>query len=1176
LALITGAIVIGTSNDWGASNVLRWAADRVTTGQRDASPTRLKGREPWQRLQKLTSAPLPPRPTAAAPRSVLFLPLLNRSEQRLHPRFAAAFGETLAAAAHVFGGWSPISPAVSRRLGQELGFSEDYESGSALELDASVLEAAAERVGASAVVLLELSKDGTLRVRSIDFGDSGLGGWDGLEIRLWTAKSRDRTLDRRVLDGPRELLSALVSSGRAGFELPASTTPPQAARDSLAEILASLQFGTLAELRNAEMGLVSLARAHPGWRAPWIELAALRFLRPLSLGFPPEAALLREGPSPARHVARVLGGLEDPQRARLDAIDFHFVPREVRTAELSAVMARLAGSDILRPAIATLHPDRPRGVFGLEGLGPETIYEALLLAQGGGAGEDKAHQAVAALGEQLSQTQRIASGPLLAALYAGREANGDWKGERHFSLVAVPGAWISGMSVARDICLDLPEAAPSRNTCLTALQRGLAVYAPESKLPASSTLLADESQWMRTLGAATARLFDSDLAPLQGPDVPDVKGAQTSWTRHRWFAAAELIRTANEVREARWTDSPLATSAELLAGDATLQLSTPIEQLLTGLYLEPEIGRRRAQRDETEPYLEILAAFDGFPTGLAWQANIRHRNGERKRPAAMLDTLNRADPYDSRWRKRWLHYFAQDERYNRKPEDLIAWLERLVPRTTEIELSLADLHWRAFGEARGASWLRQTLEDRMDDRLTELYVAWIDEGIFRDSEKIAILERALAEFPHPENLRSKLAHLYRYVGKLDRADKLARSLLGTAKHQEACQTLAYVEANRGNPAGMVEILESCAESASNKWHATRLFTHAGFVATDLGHYERAAGLYDRAHEKVGGASWVIEGQGLSAEWAGDFERAEERFEAGNRSYKRPSWLRLLASLHLRQGNVARAREAMGRVFAADAPEAEDYEVMTSIYVREGDLAGLERYLRGEDNRTALRELAKAYEFVGDLDGAVRVLDEVLASTPNSLGTLSSKAAKLLALERYDEAIAIWEPLLANPEWARTARVGLVAAYARSGRSVQAKELVEEYARHYPLHRTTAEWHAIVAEGEGRKADALKWYAKYHSQTPTGRDKGIAHAEAIFAVLLREEQLGRPARGGAELKRMLAQAEFVANKLHLDDDAWSLLARLRAASGDRPGASEASRTAALVNPIRSTRRLANAQ
>lgn len=1174
LALLGGCLGLAASSEWGLANVLNWRTERPIEIERaDPKPATVSTKqEPWQQVQRLNPTPLPPQADDATPGSILFLPLVNRSEHRFHPRFADSFGETLAAAALVFGNGAPIAPELSRRLGRELGFTEDYGSSSSLTLDHEVIQAAAKRVGASSVVFPELASDGELRLRAFDFGGAAVAGWNGLAIKLWPAD--EARVDYRALDGPRLLLEALVASGRAGFSLPGPSPASSVARESLALALASIQGGSVSEFQRAEMALVSLARSHPGWREPWLDLATLRFLRPLSLGTPPEAALLREGPSTARHIARALGSLDDRQRARLDAIDWHFVPRDARAGELTSIVRRLAKDDILRPAIAALHPARSRDGFGLDGLVAETLFEALLLAKARARGEGEGHLAVDALNEQLSEAQRMGSGPLLAALYSGRKAGGDWGGERDTSLLAVPGTWYAGMSVARTLCLDL--AGASQQACFAALHRALSIYAPAGEVP-EPALLSDDSQWYASLGAAVAHLFDESLPVLEGDRVPDVEGARGRWARHQWLAVAELTRTANDVLAARWTAPALATPAELLAGNARLQLSTPIETLLASLYIEPEIGRRRFKSDEYEPYLEILTPFDGFATALALHSGISRRDGNRwKQVLAQLDQLNRSDPYDARWCGRWRSYFRASDRTH-QPQDGIDWLVKLVPRTVEIELSLAELQGRASGEAeQEVRHLAAALDERLDDRLAKKYVESVEEGIYRDAERISILERALAEFPHRNDLQSKLAFLYRYVGDLDRARKLAKSLLGTGEHRDACKTLAFAEANGGNPPGMIEILESCANTAKNKWHAANLYAVAGAVSADLAEYDRAAAFYARARERVGGAGWVLNGQALSAEWSGDYEAAEKYLESVHRSYKSTLALRRLAVLYLRQGRTADARAAIERVLERKAPGAHEYSVIASIHIREGDLQGLERYLREQGNPQSGLALAQAYQDIGAPHQGLGVLDELMKDAPDvKSSALVKKASILLELERYDEVIALWEPLRDDPKQGSWARWGLIRAYARSGRPERARELADEYARHYPRHRTVAEWRAIIAEAEGRKADALKWYARYRRQTPTGRDDEWGHARLMLRVLRREEKLGRPARGGAELADMVAQAEYVANKLHLVSEAWSLVARLRDAAGDAEGASDARRMAATVNPIRESRRLARA-
>ena len=114
------------------------------------------------------------------------------------------------------------------------------------------------------------------------------------------------------------------------------------------------------------------------------------------------------------------------------------------------------------------------------------------------------------------------------------------------------------------------------------------------------------------------------------------------------------------------------------------------------------------------------------------------------------------------------------------------------------------------------------------------------------------------------------------------------------------------------------------------------------------------------------------------------------------------------------------------------------------------LDDFERALRqkpGNTNILQLRGMAKL--MLGDPDGALTDLTAVVEQMPNNFSARFNRGAVLQSMRRFDEAIAIYEQLLADGMSTKELRTAYATTLHSSGRSTEAVPLLQKLTEEFP-------------------------------------------------------------------------------------------------------------------------------
>jgi tetratricopeptide (TPR) repeat protein len=1071
--------------------VLALAADRIhwlpipgpSEANQDASQTDGPSRPEWMRGRALEPTELPPEPEVVTERSVLFFPTLNRSRFRLHPALSGAFDRTLAVYASAFLGLEPVAPWAAEAVARELGAPAAYSRASTFALDDALAARAARRVGAASIVWVELGPDLTVRVSARDFGAPAVASWHGLEIASVAADGQPGgDLDRSLYDAPRKLLSALRSSGRLPARAPEG--PPSDGPASLRAAIALQGAGSLGEFRESERSLAALATRHPHWAEPWVELAAVRVRRALVDGVHDfDSAVLGDGPLAARHIALAIGGLAPATAGRLAAVDNAVLVSASRDGELESVLAALAPDDPMRALLAYFYWCRPREGFDLKHVRADELLDRLFLAAGAAGGEAARREAVNALATSIGRDATFASPPILGFFEDVADDRNDWAAQIAFSIGSSFHSAAGAFDVARELCLPLAAGAPAARDCWKSVRDGIATYVTGDELPGDAAALADDTTWRHVLSVAMAKFFDPEIAERNAARLPDVAGLEWPPFRPLWLLAATLSDTANGALRARERSELRALPGELAMADARAQLSGAIDQVLSSAYGGAQVGYFRGQPKETTPYLKALRPFIGYPIGASRFAKLTDSVKWSPKSGALFRRFAGSHPYESVFVNGWIHHSRYDHGYTPTAE-IADWLGTLVPRTLNQTLNLVILLDETGHSDDATRLLDQGLARRFDDWLMEARADRVPDALGSEREKLKILEPVVARFPFRYDLIAEIGNLHARIGHYDQAREIAKTLLAQPEHFEsACHMLVYDAAHAGNVASGVELYESCAEHAPDKWKRASLLASAAAMRNELGDHGRALALYRAAENEIGGAGYVLSGIGSSSEWAGDYDGARIAFEQIVELYpKFGSAYRSLAMVALRRGDTQAARRAMEDKKKLDASELseDDYRTLGAIFVREGKLAGFENLCIEAKTWDAAQALADAREGVlGPAKAA-----EIPASL-KGLGTGSQRAeleaTYLMHAGRYADAVPLLETAMETDTfWVRAM---LVEAYVRSGRSQKARERVVQYRTAYPTDWGAHYLEAWLALAEGRRSDAASESAKLRATFP---------------------------------------------------------------------------------------------
>lgn len=1137
------------------------SVDTVATPDPSTSPAAPAAQDPAAPLpdQALRPVVYPPAAEAIDADVVLFLPIVNRSSKRIHPSYLSALDRTLAAHAAAQLGLRPVRPEVARLLAADLGIGQGHWSFSQIARPREeALQRAAERVGAGTVVWGEIQKDRTLVLHATGYVPGAHAArWDGIEL------PETGPVDLALYDAPRRLLDAMESAGR----IPAqggTEQPDDTAEARLAQALAWISLGQPTLLRRAEVSLAELATRHPNWATPWVRLAFLHAQRgQLRNAQGPDAGTLAEGSDPARHIARRFAHLEPEDRARLDAIDHLFLLHLQTPAQLDELLAR--APDDARVLLAHRHPLWARASFHLDDVTPESDFERDYLAV--------AAAPTPAAGAAYASEQSTAIDPaeaifrpyLVRVTTEMHRALGAWMDEYRWSQLAVPAQVMAVLEILRDRCAALEHG---RDACLQPLRELATVYLGDPD-EAEALALASGDAWDEQIARIGVATLGAEISGGNAEQLPDLEVFRRDATFARsWLALARLISTANAVLEAHDTHaSATGPAGSALLDDPRPLLRDHLSWLIETAYQPAYIGKKRAQREEAEPYLDALVPFDAdFPVARQAGLTIRSALGFRGYYTQGWGSLAKEDLFDERWVARWLGSMRHNEGVEMSVSNA-RLLGSVVPNNHTVARFRGQA-WRDAGKVdKAIEVLRAGSASMPDPELAFQLDDVLAEASRTDAEREAVLAPAIEVFPADPRLHSRLAYVMLWSGRTREAERLFAPLRTDPKFfDDACYGIGRILSIEEGAAALERHYTACLEYAPSKWAVSGLYDHLAGLAALRGDYDAALAALGKAEGLIGGAGYVLVDTAYAHELAGDYATAESYYRQYTKAYPRSHDGRVyLAKLFMRQGDFEAARAVLEE---ADPNPERDYPV----YIMLGRLAlaggGLDEFAEGvrqAHGQQALSALTQIYYWIHDYEAELAVAEYGIQAYPD--GEFDSARARCFVdLGRFGEAREYFEERFAREPMNSWVREKLVRVLLGLGETRRAQELAEEWARMRPYSGDAADMRARVyaAAGDVAKARAeLRRGAAYAPETGNAGFRDWWYSQRFWVE--REAELGFDGLPRAELQERVAHVERLLHHLPYDLNLWSVLADLRERLGQREAAAEARARAALFNP-----------
>lgn len=144
--------------------------------------------------------------------------------------------------------------------------------------------------------------------------------------------------------------------------------------------------------------------------------------------------------------------------------------------------------------------------------------------------------------------------------------------------------------------------------------------------------------------------------------------------------------------------------------------------------------------------------------------------------------------------------------------------------------------------------------------------------------------------------------------------------------------------------------------------------------------------------------------------------------------------KVLEHAHRMDGQNPTILRNLGRAYVAmNEPEKAEHAYLSALELE-------------PNNPRTFNGLAIAYDMKGDHDTAQKHYRDGLAVDPNNTDLKNNLAYSLITSKKFDEAIAILEPLVKHPNATQRQRSNLALAYGLSGRDEEAKlTLAEDHA-----------------------------------------------------------------------------------------------------------------------------------
>lgn len=388
------------------------------------------------------------------------------------------------------------------------------------------------------------------------------------------------------------------------------------------------------------------------------------------------------------------------------------------------------------------------------------------------------------------------------------------------------------------------------------------------------------------------------------------------------------------------------------------------------------------------------------------------------------------------WAVQQLSRLHEQSGERREAADLLAKNAALpfAAATSQAMRSKAAGIYGSLGDRTNAITLyRSVVDENPDDLATVGALGDMLEQEERYPELLTIRHHELARTEDPARKLDLRLDVSRVVGIVEerggRISALRRNLDEQPGHDPSIAALTEVLSAKASPDELAEFLAGHAErleAGGDRERAVRLWSQHAELSERLGNVPRAISSHRRVVSLESGNIASLDaiarlfiGRGESADAVPWLQQRLERTPAGS---ERAVIVLQLADALLAAGKTDRATQVLARSVAEDPKEPRTREILLRLYREAQAWEPLAALLQSAAHQIEDRAQLLGYFYeaaaifrdrLGASDRAIPVLEQLRALVPDDVGVLRSLADALWSAQRFAEARAILEKMLAD-------------------------------------------------------------------------------------------------------------------------------------------------------------------
>lgn len=431
-----------------------------------------------------------------------------------------------------------------------------------------------------------------------------------------------------------------------------------------------------------------------------------------------------------------------------------------------------------------------------------------------------------------------------------------------------------------------------------------------------------------------------------------------------------------------------------------------------------------------------------------------------------------------------LYSWAIDAKRYDVAEEQLRWFADQDPDEVEPKYNLVRFLQQIEGVEKAREELVAFVEKAKDKTRIELLLAKFDRDTGRRDDAVALLQDMIARDDSGSNqARTTYANMLLAEGDVDGALALVKEVI--ARDENNVEAIVIWGAHLLSENRLEEMVTAVRRGLNEQADDIRLLTLAARAQERLGNINLANDRYAAAMKESGFANVNVNN------YIGFLSRVE-RYNAieavlSEAVRRRPDELEFLKQLGFARVQVKdwSGANQVARALDKTAPNE-------SLRLRAAILVGQERFDEGESllRNIVVEEkfegtvaLVQTYLAQGDLDAAVKYVDDLLEDDPNDTLALGLRGNLHLAVGEYDEAEARYLDVLKADPANSGAHSALMRVYAAAGKQDQAEAVLLDGLEKTPESLLLKTRLAQLRELQGRIDDAIALYDEVLSAAP---------------------------------------------------------------------------------------------